>query len=44
VVFPDLAPTPYAIYAIFKKNKPQNANALKFCELFNNELCKSDYL
>lgn len=32
VVFPDLKPIPYTIYAIFKKNKSQNPYALKFCE------------
>lgn len=35
IVFPDLTSTPYAIYAIFKKNKLQNPNALKFCELLS---------
>lgn len=38
VVFPDLEPTPYTIYAIFKKNKLQNPHAMRFCELLQNPL------
>lgn len=37
IVYPELTPTPYSIYAIFKKNRPQNPNALKFCQLFLEE-------
>lgn len=37
IVFSELKPTSYTIYAIFKKNKSQNPNALKFCELFSKE-------
>jgi DNA-binding transcriptional LysR family regulator len=33
VVFSDLKPTPYTVYAVFKKNKLQNPQVLKFCEL-----------
>ncbi len=35
IVLSELPSTPYAIYAIFKKNTLHNPNALKFCELFN---------
>lgn len=35
IVFSELTATPYTIYAIFKKNKSQNPNALKFCELLS---------
>ena len=37
VLFQNLTPIPYAIYAIFKKNKLQNPHALKFCELLSKE-------
>lgn len=37
-VFSDLTSTPYTVYAVFKKNKPQNPSALKLCELLISQM------
>lgn len=36
-VLSDLTPTPYTIYATFKKNKAQNSSVLQFCELLMSD-------
>lgn len=38
VVFSDLTPIPYAIYVIFKRNRSQNLNVSRFCDLLTTDL------